>query len=83
MILSVRIFRFRVWIPLFLIWPIAVVIWIALLPFAVLFELLRGKPRRAWFLVRLGSHLFRIFAATRGLSVDVDDGDRRIFVSFR
>lgn len=74
--------KFGLWLPLFLIIPVALVVFIILLPLILLAAILlwhRGwgkpvllAPWAAW----------RIFCATRGLKVDVQNPRECVLISF-
>ena len=74
--------KLGLWLPLLLVWPVAVLVWLTLLPAIVLLAALlwpRGKGK----LVLLGGpRAFWVFCALRGLSVHADDGDSSVSVDF-
>jgi hypothetical protein len=70
--------KFGLWLPLFLLLPLALVILIILSPllliaFLVLCCLGWGKPA-----LRLPGAVWRVVCAARGLSVDVDNPDDKV-----
>ncbi len=74
---------FRLWLPLFLIWlillPFAIVGWVLLIVIGILATPL-GHGRKFIF----GPiALMRVLFSLRGLKVDVDSADDRVFVEFK
>ena len=78
----------RLWLPIVLVWPIALALGVALAPLVLLAALLlapRGKGRSA---ILLGPWLFYTFCCLRGLRVQVagdgGNGDDRngVFIAF-
>ena len=82
-VLIVRVVRFPIWIPLFLIWPIAAGLWLLILPLLLAAALLTGRRRWLVPLLLMGPMAFRLFAACRGMTIDVQNGDQKIYVAFR
>lgn len=73
--------KFRLWLPLFILFPFLVVILLLLAPFLLLAALVLwsfgwGKPFLLFIPVLLG-----ILWALRGLEVDVDDRGQKVFIS--
>ncbi len=86
-ILRVRIRRrrrgFGIWLPLFLLWPPAVLVMSLLAPLvlvmaALLWPFGLGRP-----LLLIGSLLFRLFCSLRGLEVSVESSPEQVLISFR
>ncbi len=82
-ILSVRVRWLRIWIPVFLIWPLAAMIWIFALPFLLLVAVLCGRGRYIRTLLLLGPAAFGIFVALRGLRVDIHTKSERVYIVLR
>jgi len=81
--LSIGRRRFPIWLPLFLLWPVAAAVIIALAPLVLLAALILwplgwGKP-----LLLSGPMLFGVFCALRGLEVNLDRGSRLTQISFK
>ena len=81
-VLQIRIGRFGLWIPLILIWPLAAVLWLLVLPLLLLVAVLTFRWRWVVPMLLLGPALFRLFAAFRGLEVDVQSNSSRVRVTF-
>jgi len=81
--LSIGRRRFPIWLPLFLLWPVAAAVIIALAPLVLLAALILwplgwGKP-----LLLSGPMLFGVFCALRSLEVNLDRGSRLTQISFK
>ncbi len=75
--------RFGLWIPLIFIWPVFLVLALALAPLvlvaaAVLWPIGWGRP-----LLLGGPVIFRIFCSLRGLEINVRDESQVVYVRFR
>ena len=75
--------HFRLWLPLLLVWPLMVVILLALSPLILVLAIIlwpsgMGKP-----LLLAGPLLFRVFCALRGLEVNVEQPSERVLISIR
>ncbi len=73
---------FRLWLPLFLLWPVVLLVALLLAPFilvgaVVLWPKGWGRP-----LLLVGPLLLGLVFALRGLTIDVEDGDERVYISF-
>ena len=78
---------FALWLPLFLIWPIALAFFLAafliLLPFALLATLFTWQTGW-WRPLLLGiPAIIRVLCSLRGLTVDVDGNDGQVQIIFR
>ena len=78
MVMWIRFHWFGVWIPLFLAWPIMLVLWVLLLPFVLLGMAVTGRAPRFWKVLRLTAATYETVCALRGLRVDVRS-DRSTF----
>ena len=67
-LLYLRIQKFGLWLPLFLLWPLALI----LAPFVLIFGLISGKPLR--FFVEA----YRLCCALRGTLINVEQPGQRI-----
>lgn len=66
-------FKLRLWLPLFILWPFALVLFFLLLPFLVIAEIvLRLANARIYLFAILGC-MFSLCSALRGLTVKVDN----------
>jgi hypothetical protein len=77
---------FALWLPLFLIWPLALVFFLAifliLLPFALLAMLFTWQPG-FWRPLMLGvPATIRLICCLHGTKVDVDGNTGRVYVAF-
>jgi hypothetical protein len=73
----------NIWTPLFLIWPIIVFIFAALAPVILLIVVLT-RPARDWPGILMAvPRLFVVFCAMRGLSIDVDERDKKFKLELR
>jgi hypothetical protein len=75
--------HFRLWLPLFLIWPLMLMIFLALSPLVLVLAVVlwpsgMGKP-----LLFAGPVLFRVLCALRGLEVNVEQPSERVLISIR
>ena len=74
------------WIPLFIIMPvlgvIALVLFIITLPFVLLIYLFTGRFRWLGVMFKAIPVLSRCLFALRGLKVDVNGENERVFISF-
>jgi hypothetical protein len=64
-------FRLRLWLPLFLVWPIVLVVFLILLPFLVVAEAVLRLTNVQIYLFRMLGGVFSLFSAMRGLTVRV------------
>jgi hypothetical protein len=64
-------FKLRLWLPLFLAWPIVLVLFLVLLPILVVAELVLRLARIRVQIFGLLFGLFSLVSATRGLTVKV------------
>ncbi len=74
--------RFSLWVPLFIFLPLLLVLGAVLLPFFLVAAVLLVP----FGLVRLAlvvPYLAVVLGRLRGLQVDVDNGSRRVFISFQ
>ena len=70
-------FRFRwfaFWLPLFILWPIALLLWLLFLPLVMLSMLVTGRISRFWRVIRLSLATYEVVCAMRGLRIDVRTG---------
>ena len=78
----------RLWLPIVLVWPIALVLGIALAPLALLAALLLAPGGKGKSVILLGPWLFYTFCCLRGTRVQVagpgenGDGHNAVFIAF-
>ena len=75
--------RIRIWIPLFMLWPLVVLIWLASTPLILVLALVLWRRRGGRALLLAGPLVFRLFTSMKGLTVDVRSSSRTMYVSFR
>jgi hypothetical protein len=75
-LLLIRIGRFPIIIPLLLLWPIALVLLVFGLALGLLVLLLTFRPRKAWIVLGAMTRAYALFAAFRGLKIDVKRKNR-------
>jgi hypothetical protein len=75
--------RFSLWLPLFLLWPVAAAVAIVLAPLVLLLALILWPIVWGKLLLLSGPLLFRCLCALRGLEVNLNRGNRLLRVSFR
>jgi uncharacterized membrane protein YphA (DoxX/SURF4 family) len=69
--LLIRVGRFPIIIPLLLLWPFALVLFAVGLALGLLVFLLTFRPRNAWRVLGAMARAYKLFAAFRGLNIDV------------
>jgi small neutral amino acid transporter SnatA (MarC family) len=65
-------FRLRLWLPVFIAWPIFLVLFLLLLPFLVLAEIILRIANVNIYLFAMLGGVFSLFSAMRGLTVKVN-----------
>ena len=86
-ILRVRVLdddsRVSLWIPLILVWPLVVVIYLLFLPCIIVAAILTW--RRGWGRPILlgGPALFRVYCSLRGLEINVTETNQSVLVYFK
>ena len=73
----------RLWLPLFLVYPLLVVLALLLLPLLLIVALLLLPLGWSWAVIMVCPRLYGVICALRGLKVDIKKKDERIFVSFK
>ena len=74
---------FRLWLPLFLFWPLFLLMALALFPFVLLLSLLLWPLGWGRNMLLTGPWLFRMFCALRRLVIDVKNGTNRVYIVIR
>ena len=75
--------RVNLWIPLVLIWPLAVAIYVLLLPAIIAAAMLtwhRGWGRR---ILLSGPAVFHLYCALRGLEINTNEPNQSVLVYFK
>lgn len=70
----------NLWLPLILLWPLALALMTALAPMVLIIALCAPPYRRTLLLT--GPYLFGLLCAVRGLHVNVKDDDTRVNIYF-
>lgn len=72
----------NLWLPLFLLWPVLLVLFILCLPLLLIFGLLQICRRKKMpKILSLLSSILGLLVAMRGLSIDVEDGDTKVKIN--
>ena len=74
--------RVRLWLPLVVLWPLAVAIVLLATPIVVLVGALSWRGGRGRSVLLAWPLLLQLLTSLRGLRVDVDSGQGRVFLSF-
>ncbi len=64
-------FKLRLWLPLFLVWPIVLVLFAVLLPFIVLADIVLFVTNARICVLRILGGVYSLLSALRGLTVRV------------
>ncbi len=74
---------FRLWLPLFLIWPPFLLMALALFPLVLLLSLFLWPLGWGRTMLLTGPWFFRMFCALRGLVIDVKSGTNQVYIVIR
>jgi hypothetical protein len=74
---------FSIWLPLFLLWPVAAALAIVLAPLVLLAALILWPLVWGKLLLLSGPMLFGVLCALRGLELELNQGSRLLQISFR
>jgi hypothetical protein len=75
--------RFSIWLPLFLLWPVAAALAIVLAPLVLLAALILWPLVWGKLLLLSGPMLLGVLCALRGLELELNQGSRLLQISFR
>ncbi len=75
--------KIRLWLPLFLIWPLVLVLATGLLPIVLLVTLIGWGPGKVKAVVQAGAALCSAVCYLRGLTVEVRGEGDEVLVSVR
>ena len=86
--LTIKILRperrdIKIWLPLFLIWPIVLIFAIILFPFVLLFAIFQLLFKHHMKILLVGPYMYNVICKLRGLLVDVNSSRETVFVNFR
>jgi hypothetical protein len=71
----------RLWLPIFLLWPLVPIVTVFLVPFLLLKALLGGGFRRSWRIFRLWVQGLVVLCRLRRLHVEVEEPDEITFIA--
>ena len=74
---------FALWLPLFLVWPPAIVLMVLFSPLVLLLAVLLWPWGWSRPILLAGPLLFRLFCALRGLEIKVEQPLEHVIISFR
>ncbi len=75
--------RFRLWLPLFLIWPLVALLALALSPLIAVLAMVMCRRGRGKALLLTIPALFRVFCNLRGLRVEIQNTTERVSIAIR
>jgi hypothetical protein len=75
--------RLSLWLPLFLLWPLAAAVAIVLAPLVLLAALILWPIVWGKLMLLSGPLLFRCLCALRGLELNLNLGKRLLLISFK
>jgi hypothetical protein len=75
--------RFSLWLPLFLLWPLAAAVAIVLAPLVLLAALIFRPLVWGKLALLSGPMFFGVLCALRGLELDLNLGSRLLHISFK
>lgn len=73
----------RLWLPLFLIYPLLAILALLLVPLVLIAALLLWPWGWSRTLLLCGPYLFRVMCALRELEVDIQQKHEKFFISFK
>ena len=71
---------FKLWLPLFLVWPLFILAALAISPLVFLLSLLLWPIGWGKTLLLIGPWFFRMFCALRGLVIDLKSGTDQVYI---
>lgn len=71
LVMWLKIQWFGVWIPLFLIWPIVILLLLLVLPFVFIGLAVAGRISQFWKVLRVIFAAYLMICAVRGLRIDI------------
>jgi len=81
MVAWIRFRWFGLWLPLFLLWPLVLALWLLFLPFVMIGMVVTGRISRFWKVIQISLAAYEMVCATKGLRVEVHN-DRTKFEIF-
>jgi hypothetical protein len=73
-------FKLRLWLPLFIVWPLALVLFFLLLPFLVIAEIVLRLANARIYLFSIIGCTISLVSAMRGLTVKVNNARHKSIV---
>ncbi len=71
MVMWFKVQWFGMWIPLFLLWPIVLVLLVLLLPLAFLGMAIAGRLSKFWVVLRIILASYSMICSMRGLQIEI------------
>ena len=75
--------RFRLWLPLFTLWPPVLLVFLLLSPLVIVAAAVMWPKGWGRTVLLGGPHAFRLFCGLRGLEINVRDGSEHVLVTLR
>jgi len=72
--------RINLWLPLFLLWPLGLFLFLALFPAAAVLVAVRRPAGEVRAVILAGLIFYEIFCAMKGMRVEVDSGRSQVLV---
>jgi hypothetical protein len=76
MVMWLKIQWFGIWVPLFLLWAIALVLLLLIMPLVFIGMAIVGRISRFWVALRLVVVAYAIVCALRGLQIEIHKEDQ-------
>jgi len=77
-VMWIKVQWFGIWIPLFLIWPLVIVLLALTLPFIFVGMAIVGRISRFWMVIRIILAAYKMVCSVRGLRIDIHKEDRTL-----
>ena len=71
MVMWIKIQWFGIWLPLFLLWPIVLVLLMLILPLVFLGMAIAGRLSRFWMVLRIILASYSMICSVRGLQIEI------------
>ena len=81
LLVGLRLGRFPLWIPLFLLWPLVLVLFLLAFPFLFIYSIFRMGLRAFGFWFLGLPRIYVLICSLRGLRVSVQSPGKRIAIS--
>jgi hypothetical protein len=82
MVMWLKVGWFGIWLPIFLLWPIALLLLLIFLPLVFIGMAITGQLPRFWRVVRVVLALYTMICAFRGLRIEIhnDSGTFEVYL---